>query len=41
MSSCRQEDAMLIKGKNVGLLAEQDFEDAELMELLKAMKEAG
>lgn len=32
---------MSIRGKNVAILAEQDFEDTELMEPLKAMKEAG
>jgi protease I len=32
---------MSLKGKIVAILAEQDFEDSELMEPLKAMKEAG
>ena len=32
---------MSLKGKRVAILAEQDFEDAELTEPLKAMKEAG
>jgi protease I len=30
-----------LKGKRIAILAEQDFEDVELMEPLKAMKEAG
>ena len=32
---------MSLKGKRIAILAEQDFEDVELMEPLKAMKEAG
>ncbi len=32
---------MSLKGKIVAILAEQDFEDSELTEPLKAMKEAG
>jgi protease I len=32
---------MSLKGKIVAILAEQDFEDSELIEPLKAMKEAG
>ena len=32
---------MALKGKIVAILAEQDFEDSELIEPLKAMKEAG
>jgi protease I len=32
---------MSLKGKRVAILAEQDFEDVELTEPLKAMKEAG
>ena len=32
---------MSLKGKIVAILAEQDFEDSELMEPLKAMQEAG
>jgi len=32
---------MSLKGKRVAILVEQDFEDAELTEPLKAMKEAG
>jgi len=32
---------MSLKGKRVAILAEQDFEDPELTEPLKAMKEAG
>jgi protease I len=32
---------MLLKGEIVAILAEQDFEDSELIEPLKAMKEAG
>lgn len=32
---------MSLKGKRIAILAEQDFEDSELIEPLKAMKEAG
>ena len=32
---------MSLKGKRIAILAEQDFEDVELMEPLKAMKNAG
>ena len=32
---------MSLKGKRVAILAEQDFEDSELIEPLRAMKEAG
>jgi protease I len=32
---------MSLKGKRIAILTEQDFEDVELMEPLKAMKEAG
>ncbi len=32
---------MSLKGKRIAILAEQDFEDVELTEPLKAMKEAG
>jgi protease I len=32
---------MSLKGKRIAILAEQDFEDSELTEPLKAMKEAG
>jgi len=32
---------MSLKGKRIAILAEQDFEDSELVEPLKAMKEAG
>lgn len=32
---------MSVKGKRIAILAEQDFEDSELSEPLKAMKEAG
>ncbi len=32
---------MALQGKRIAILAEQDFEDSELMEPLKAMKEAG
>ncbi len=32
---------MSIKGKRIAILVEQDFEDSELTEPLKAMKEAG
>jgi len=32
---------MSLKGKLIAILAEQDFEDSELIEPLKAMKEAG
>jgi protease I len=32
---------MTLKGKRIAILAEQDFEDVELTEPLKAMKEAG
>ncbi len=32
---------MALKGKRIAILAEQDFEDSELMEPLKAMKESG
>ena len=32
---------MSLKGKRIAILAEQDFEDSELIEPLKAVKEAG
>lgn len=32
---------MSLKGKRIAILAEQDFEDSELIEPLKTMKEAG
>jgi protease I len=32
---------MSLKGKRIAILAEQDFEDAELIEPLRAMKETG
>lgn len=32
---------MSLKGKRIAILVEQDFEDSELLEPLKAMKEAG
>ncbi len=32
---------MALKGKRIAILAEQDFEDSELMEPLKVMREAG
>ena len=32
---------MSLKGKRIAILAEQDFEDSELIEPLKAMKEGG
>ncbi|MBM4446047.1 MAG: type 1 glutamine amidotransferase [Chloroflexi bacterium] len=32
---------MSLKGKRIAILAEQDFEDSELVEPLKAVKEAG
>jgi len=31
----------MLEGKRIGILAEEDFEDSELMEPLRAMKDAG
>ena len=32
---------MSLEGKRIAILAEQDFEDSELVEPLKVMREAG
>ncbi len=41
MSSSNSLSKKLLEGKRVAILAEEEFEDAELVEPMKAMKEAG
>jgi protease I len=41
MTSQEKEMTDMLEGKRIAILAEEDFEDSELMEPLRAMKDAG